>query len=471
MADILSQRMQKKLACNGYVYLYDKNVANGTKKAWRCEQRGNCKGRVYSDRHDNEDSVEIIISHNHGADAAHVEVSRARTIIKERALNTQENPSQITNTVSQSMTVAAKGRFPKQDVVRKVIQRVRNQVTAAPAQPINRASIIIPDNYRNYEYTPGQTETFLIADSGENDANKILIFGRASTASWVGRVRKIYVDGTFSLAPKLFSQLFVIMAEREQFVLPILYILLPNKEQATYERMLEMIVNAWPNLNPIAISMDYELALINSFSSVFPEAEIHGCLFHLTKNIKRKLSEEGLTSRYNNDADFALSARMIASVAFVPIDQIENAIEQLSDELPAELIPVLNYFEDNYLGRLNRNQTRRRPLFDPSIWSVYDRTLAGVARTNNFAEAAHRRLQVEFGVDHPTLWKFIEGIRRVQKSRDLVYEQFIRGEPATKKRDKYVQADSRILTIVLTFNNREILEYLRGLAHNFLMDF
>lgn len=78
---------------------------------------------------------------------------------------------------------------------------------------------------------------------------------------------------------------------------------------------------------------------------------------------------------------------------------------------------------------------------------------------------------MEFGVDHPTLWKFIEGIRRVQKSRDLVYEQFIRGEPATKKRDKYVQADSRILTIVQTFNNREILEYLRGLAHNFLMDF
>ncbi|KAH7673219.1 hypothetical protein AAVH_42301, partial [Aphelenchoides avenae] len=38
------------------------------------------------------------------------------------------------------------------------------------------------------------------------------------------------------------------------------------------------------------------------------------------------------------------------------------------------------------------------------------------------------------------------------------------------KRKKYREADERILTIVTEYRNREILEYLRGIAHNFQME-
>ena len=88
---------------------------------------------------------------------------------------------------------------------------------------------------------------------------------------------------------------------------------------------------------------------------------------------------------------------------------------------------------------------------------------------NNFAEAAHRRLQTELDVKHPSIWKFIDSLQAVQKSRDLLYEAYVRGDPAPEKRKKYRQADERILAIVNTYENREIVEYLRGLAHNFLM--
>ena len=104
------------------------------------------------------------------------------------------------------------------------------------------------------------------------------------------------------------------------------------------------------------------------------------------------------------------------------------------------------------------------------MWSVYKRTVNGEDRTNNYVEAAHRRLQAEFGVDHPNIWKFIDGIRGVQKGRDLIYEQFVRGDQPPVKRRKYVAADARIRTIVGTYRERNIIEYLRGIAHNFLMD-
>lgn len=121
---------------------------------------------------------------------------------------------------------------------------------------------------------------------------------------------------------------------------------------------------------------------------------------------------------------------MIGALAFVSsIKHIENALQALSDALPNELMMVLNYLEDNYIDRLQRNHS----MFEPAIWSCYTRTINNEARTNDYAEAAHRRLQAEFGVDHPSLWKFIDGIRAVQKSIDQIYEQFLRRDKAPKK--------------------------------------
>jgi hypothetical protein len=184
--------------------------------------------------------------------------------------------------------------------------------------------------------------------------------------------------------------------------------------------------------------------------------------------------------RYNTEADFALEARMIVALAFIPIESLENAIDALrgvtdDDEdnepkIDEQLVIILDYFEDNYLGKMRRNNRRDRPMFQPQTWSCYERTLNNEARTNNFAEAAHRRLQANFGVDHPTLWKFIDGLRSVQKSTDQLYEEFVRGSQPPRKRTKYQQADERILNLVEDFENREIIEYLRGIAHNFVMD-
>ena len=53
------------------------------------------------------------------------------------------------------------------------------------------------------------------------------------------------------------------------------------------------------------------------------------------------------------------------------------------------------------------------------MWNLYVRTLNHEDKTNNHAEAANRRLQMELGMEHPTLWKFIHALRKVKKGRDL----------------------------------------------------
>jgi hypothetical protein len=154
-----------------------------------------------------------------------------------------------------------------------------------------------------YEVAPGQLEEFLLWDSGQEDVNRILIFGRQSTGAWSNQIERMYVDGTFSLAPALFSQIYVVMAERGGFVLPVLYAPLPNKDGQTYRRMFAAMKEFWPHLNPASISIDFEQAAIRAVGAEFPNCEIHGCLFHLTKNMRKKLAEEGLLwSKYNSGA-------------------------------------------------------------------------------------------------------------------------------------------------------------------------
>ncbi|KAK4879483.1 hypothetical protein RN001_007629 [Aquatica leii] len=202
----------------------------------------------------------------------------------------------------------------------------------------------------------------------------------------------------------------------------------------------------------------------------FPGVIVKGCFFHLAQNMRKKLGELGLTRFYNEDPEFSLKAKMITALSFVPIDNLDDAIDTLSNVLPPELHQLLNWFEDNYVGRPNRRGNgRRAPLFDVEMWNLYQRTLAGKDRTNNHAEAAHRRLQTELGVQHPTLWKFIDGLRAVQKGRDIYYEHIIAGNEPVKKLRRYREVDARILHIVQNFERHNVVEYLRGIAHNYQM--
>ena len=110
------------------------------------------------------------------------------------------------------------------------------------------------------------------------------------------------------------------------------------------------------------------MALRNAFTAAFASAEIHGCSFHLVQNLKKKLKDFNLLSRYRSDGDFALSARSLTALAVVSPVYLNDAVAELAVALPEELMPVLEYFEDTYVGFLLRiradgSMIRREPLF------------------------------------------------------------------------------------------------------------
>uniref|UniRef100_A0A915E0L8 MULE transposase domain-containing protein n=1 Tax=Ditylenchus dipsaci TaxID=166011 RepID=A0A915E0L8_9BILA len=238
------------------------------------------------------------------------------------------------------------------------------------------------------------------------------------------------------ITPPPFFQVYVVLAERDGYVFPVLYGLLPDKTQVTYERLFRMIKNIWPEFAPSSFSVDYEIAVINALEVVFRESEIFGCLFHLVQNLKKHLAFHHLKGRYETDADFAVKCRMITAMAFVRPDEIMPVFEELEEILLGEidLDPILAWFKKTYVGHENRRGIMSPPLFAHSIWNVYDRTLNGDHRTNNFAEAANHRIQTELDVSHPGLWTFIKCLQSVQQGRDQKYLQWMAGKEPKGKR-------------------------------------
>lgn len=463
-APVMSEKGRHKFVENGHSYSFDKMSQDGQTKFWRCDKRHACKARV----HVREGIVvRRINQHTHPGSAANVEVMGAMTALRDRAANTQDQTARVVSFATDNLSQAAHGALPKIDNMKRTIRRQRVAVQAAPANPASLADLVIPLEYTQYEKHPGQIEDFLLYDSGPlSGDSRFLIFSTERNMDILSRSSEWFMDGTFDVAPPLFTQIYSIHATYLGRTHPLVFALLPNKRQAMYESMLNELKNITANLNPTSIITDFELASIQASQTVFPNSQHSGCFFHLSQNIFRKIQQNGLQNRYETDADFAHRCKMIPALAFVPPQDVPDAFEDICDNSPIELRPVLDYFEDNYIGRPDRRGNRRNPLFPIELWNMYHRTQNGNARTTNQVEAWHRAIQTLLGEVHPTIWKFINGLIRCQKLRDVEIEQLIAGNLPPTRRPQYVSLNRRIETIVADYANRSKMEYLRGLAHN-----
>ncbi|KAL4126086.1 hypothetical protein QTP88_010315 [Uroleucon formosanum] len=197
---------------------------------------------------------------------------------------------------------------------------------------------------------------------------------------------------------------------------PVIYALIPNKGN-TYRKLFTMLINLSPGFLPHSISIDFEITAIHAIKEVFPQVNLHRCYYHLTKSFRKKMGDIGMISNYNNGANFF-------AMICLPM--------KLSDKI----VPLLEWFEKYYIGRKNcRKVGCRSPQFPPEIWNLYQRVLANQNRTNNLVEAANRRLNVQMAVTNPTIWSFINCLKKIQSGRDVFSEQLVTGGSPPKKKE------------------------------------
>lgn len=152
---------------------------------------------------------------------------------------------------------------------------------------------------------------------------------------------------------------------------------------------------------------------------------------------------------------------MLGALASIPPDDISATFKSLQDFVPEELEPVVNYFEDYNIGGPNRGG-RKNSTFAIKWWYVYERIRQADSRANNYSEAAHRCFQTKLGVGHPSMWRFMNCLKNVQKGRDIFMDGINRGEePRTKKR-RLFDVDNKLQVMIARYDNMKVLDYLKG---------
>ena len=137
-----------------------------------------------------------------------------------------------------------------------------------------------------------------------NDGNDILVFGTSSAFAIMSSSPMIHGDGTFTCTITPFSQLYIFHAVvANDTACPMLYCLLKGKTQSIYERLLRLIETTANERRlkvfnrRVRLMVDFEKAFINSTQGYEAGTQIVCCLFHFTKNVRKRRTNQLKRSR------------------------------------------------------------------------------------------------------------------------------------------------------------------------------
>ena len=133
------------------------------------------------------------------------------------------------------------------------------------------------------------------------------MFTTESNLQVLSEANTLYCDGTFSVCPRLFFQLFTIHSFSHGKQFPLVYFLLPNKTRETYNMAFLLLKESCQNyhisLDPPEVKTGFELALVQSIHISFPNASFRGCYYHFSQAIWRKVQSIGLQQEYQTRED------------------------------------------------------------------------------------------------------------------------------------------------------------------------
>ena len=93
------------------------------------------------------------------------------------------------------------------------------------------------------------------------------------------------------------------------------------------------------------------LSALNQIYSHILQVE---CLFHLSKNVFRCQPDIELQQTYFMDLLFRGNICLIPVLSFVPVQNIILAFNELCNNCGIDELPVVDYFETNYIGELRK---------------------------------------------------------------------------------------------------------------------
>ena len=214
-----------------------------------------------------------------------------------------------------------------------------------------------------------------------------------------------------------------------------------------------MLINQWR-------IVDFETAEHLAIREQFPNATIHGCLFHFKQAIIRHYKT--VLPAYGTDGVLISDFCAVFGLAFVPVADIEPCWILLKDHL-TRLYPsdttntLITYLESTWL--YSNTYTRE-------MWNMYQSVLDGDPRTNNVSEGGNNSINIAAGCSHPKIIPFIIFLQRYNAEQEAKLRQFeTEQHPNRRRRNETLLRDQRIFRIVSSYDGRNLLSYLRRIGN------
>ena len=459
-----SSKNRETFVHENFEFWKHKDYVNGT-TVWRCTKsvRFHCKARLTT-------LAGVIIrkqniQHTHDGNIATTNARNAVMNMKDKMGDLGATPSSSQGAVAATLPDNVLMALPRRSAINRALQRHRKRLAVTANGGVPLPPLPVDHNFT----IPALFGDMVLYNSGFG-GDRIIILGCDVLLDALARVDVWLADGTFSVVPTVFFQLYSIHFQFGHGINPAaVYCLMTNKTADSYRRMLVALHNLIPLAAPSKILVDFERATINEFQSAYPGATLTGCYFHLTQSVIRKVNEIGLKTVYQNDDDIRTGIRCLSSLAFVPPTDVGEAFDILTESMPTidHMDELVTFFEHTYVrGRRLRGRVEAYgpPMFNIQSWNQHDAGATGMARTTNIVEGWHHGLQSLFHCHHPTMWTFLNGIRQDMNKQKALLLQGATGanHPADKK---YRRLNERVRTAVAAYGRSEILVYLKAVSH------
>ena len=270
---ITSQRGTPQLLdSSGYIYSRKKCNDTALYTAWRCCKSNNkCPATAFLTISDNSLALGSR-PHNHDADKAAPERREVIASLKRKAADQPLSATQ--NLLSEALahtSAAVNETLPNLESLSRTVQRSRAAAAGATSGPEAATSLayVLPP-------TCMQTmrgEDFVLYD-GTTDKNcRIIAFSTWRNMHCLSVYSDWICDGTFFVAPKLFSQSYTIHSVIDNQCIPMVYILTGDMKCDTYMHILNVIRYFFDKQCPVdhgTVLIDFEKAVMNAFLATLP---------------------------------------------------------------------------------------------------------------------------------------------------------------------------------------------------------
>ena len=229
--------------------------------------------------------------HGHAADPEGNNLLKAGAGIKRSAKNTAGKTQNIITANIAGLEENVLARLSNIETIPRNVRRNRPN-NHPPVPDIYDTQFAIPQNYT----VDVLGQQFLVYDNGRPD--RILLFGTDEGFRFLSNAQDRFLDGTFKSGPVQSMQLYTARGLTNHRNIVEAYALLPIKRRTLYVEMLTEVQHVTHNAMPHSLMTDFESSMPSALNQIYPGITQVGCLFHLAKNVFRRVQDIGLQQNY-----------------------------------------------------------------------------------------------------------------------------------------------------------------------------